>query len=565
MKHLYFLLFLISQASVSFCQGPELTLGESNATTDYIPVEVLGQVNDKYIMLCWVPALSLSSVLSGTYASIKDLKIAVLDAQTMKKEKLITFPEFKGQDVERTGKMVVEHSILNGDTLNLFTSAWDKDAKEYIIHVWQLNALTLKPYTAEAKLISRMEDNGKSDFKRAAVKYLKFTNQMALISQNYQKNTKETTISVHRFDRNLNELGKDAFVIGNSKHGTGIQDIDVDQNGNLYFINAVSTKQFPDWDDDRWIRVTRVPAAGGEQSSFDITLSGGDPINGKLIVAKTGELYVTGFYSKMIDPKDGGKEFFGGSYIVQIDPNDGQIIKTDELELTGNQKVSLWPRALNPNAPERTRLREMNAMKIADSFVDERGNITIVGYASYNITTRSSRGSTTTYYANSLIVSNFNKDASVVWQTTIPRVAFVSNMPYGVDPLIVNSNGNINIVFNDDNDNIEPLSMLAQGKTLKSSSKEFKPKDYPPTNTDTPVKLEAWSVKGTAVRHTIVDSEGMWKINWLNPAMDKKEAKIPMIDGTILREIGSNEFLSSCFTNYSMFGLTKSALVKIKF
>ena len=130
----------------------------------------------------------------------------------------------------------------------------------------------------------------------------------------------------------------------------------------MYFINAVSEEPFPGWDDARWIRVSMIPAGGGTITSADIELTGGNPINGMISTSPNGNVFVCGYYAMLTDPKDGGKEFFGGSYIAQISTTTGEVIKIDESELSDNQKKALCPRSMNPNSPARSYYREMNSM-----------------------------------------------------------------------------------------------------------------------------------------------------------------------------------------------------------
>lgn len=53
-------------------QVPTFSVGESNATTDFIPQELLGETKSEYLLLSWVFGLTLSSALSNSVTSIKD-------------------------------------------------------------------------------------------------------------------------------------------------------------------------------------------------------------------------------------------------------------------------------------------------------------------------------------------------------------------------------------------------------------------------------------------------------------------------------------------------------------
>ena len=333
----------------------------------------------------------------------------------------------------------------------------------------------------------------------------------------------------------------------------------------MYFINAVSEEPFPGWDDARWIRVSMIPAGGGTITSADIELTGGNPINGMISTSPNGNVFVCGYYAMLTDPKDGGKEFFGGSYIAQISTTTGEVIKIDESELSDNQKKALCPRSMNPNSPARSYYREMNSMLPKKLVVDEMGNTTLVGSAQYTVVTSSTKSSRITYYSNSLIVSKFKSSGEVAWQTVIPRSAFLSSMSYAVYPLIYFDKGKTYVLFNDDEENIPILSQLASGKkSSSSSSKPFKPKDYPPTESDEIEKMEVWNLKSTAFRFTTIDQMGLWKVDWLSPEGAEEKDKIPAIEGTVMHKNSEGNIISSVYTKYGAFGLKKSALARIK-
>ncbi|MEX1188509.1 MAG: hypothetical protein WED33_04575, partial [Bacteroidia bacterium] len=361
----------------------------------------------------------------------------------------------------------------------------------------------------------------------------------------------------------------EVMAMQGTKHGVGIKDIEVDTKGNIFFINAIAEKPFPDWDDARWIRVSIIPANGGTITSSDIELTGGNPINGLISTSENGNVFVCGYYAQLTDPKDGGKEFFGGSYVAQISPVTGEVMKVDEVELTDNQKKALYISSMNPNSPPRSYYREMNSMIPLKLYVDASGNTTLVGAVEYSVTTTSTKSSRTTFYSNSMLVSKFKSTCEVAWQTVIPRAAFLNSMSYGLYPLVYFDKGKTFVLFNDDEENIPILSQVASGKkssssSKSSSSKPFKPKDYPPTETDEVEKMESWNLKSTALRFTTIDETGKWKVDWLTPEGAEDKDKIPAIEGTVLHRDSNNDIITSVYTKYGPFGLKKSATARIK-
>jgi hypothetical protein len=560
-----FLLIFTVLCEAAFAQQPTFSLGESNPTTDFIPQKFIGETNSEYLVLSWVFGMSLSSALTNSVVSIKDLKMTYFDKSSLNKTKLLTFPEFQGDEISKMGKVVLEELEIKGDTLNLFTSTWDKEKKDYAIHVWALNSTTLEPLTPRAKLLARIEDNGRSDMKRVEIEYLKFINRFAIIYTEYTKKNKETEIHVILLDDKLNPIKNESLVMQGTKYGVGIRDIDVDLKGNIYFINAISDVRFPGWDDARWIRVSMIPAGGGSITSADIELTGGNPINGLISTSSNGNVFVCGYYAMLTDPKDGGKEFFGGSYVAQISPLSGEVIKVDELELSDNQKKALYVRSMNPNSPARSYYREMNSMVPKKLSVDEAGNTTMVGSVEYSVVTTSSRSSRITYFSNSMMISKFKSAGEIAWQMILPRAAYLSSMSYALYPLVYFDKGITYVLFNDDDNNMLPLSQIASGKKVNSSSsKGFKPKDYPPTDSDEIEKLDAWNIQRTALRLTAIDPTGNWKVNWLSPEGGEEKDKIPAIEGTVMLKDSQGSIITSMYTKYGSLGLRKSALARIK-
>lgn len=124
---LYLLAFLLISESI-YSQNPTFSVGESNLTTDFFQQECIGETQSEYLVLSYV--ITISSVFHGSAKLIKDLKIAYFDKNTLNKTKLLDFPEFEGEGIERNGKVRLEELEINGETLNLFTSTWDKDQKK---------------------------------------------------------------------------------------------------------------------------------------------------------------------------------------------------------------------------------------------------------------------------------------------------------------------------------------------------------------------------------------------------------------------------------------------------
>jgi hypothetical protein len=564
-KNIPFILYLLLFGSFVKAQVPSFDVGQGNPSTDFLISEILGELNSSYLVLVQEPTISVAGIGKGD--PYKKFKISYFDKNTLSITKTTELPEFKGEGISKIGKTDIQFTKLNGDTIVLFTSSWDKDAKDYCVHVWELNANTLAPLTPQARLLSRIEDNGRNDTQLVSVEYFEFFKQFAIIYNEYKKKTKETDMYVIVLDSKLTPIRNEKLTIGGTKHGTGIADIDADKKGNIYFVNMVSEKSFPNWDDPIWMRVSIIPAGGGAISTNEIELQNGSAINASISVTPSGDVSIVGNYALMIDPKDGGKEIFGGSYIAKVSPTTGEILKVDELELTSNQKTALYVTSLNPNAAERVRYREIAAMKPAKLFVDEVGNTTLVSTARYSYTKTSNNRQYVVFVSNSMIVTKFSSAGEIAWQTLVPRAAFMVSANFAISPLVYFDKGKIGIIFNDDEENMDLMSQMASGKkpsSKSSSSKPSKPKDYPPTDTDEIIALENWNAKSTAIRHTIIDEKGFWKVNWLNPKGNEDSEKVPALEAIDSFDDSKGSIITSVYTKYGgLAGFKKYALARI--
>jgi hypothetical protein len=565
MKKLLLLLLSTHLFINASAQAPTMEVGEGVSTMTHIPQALLGEQNGQYILLTWKMSLSLSSMIANAATSIEDLKLAYFDSKTLNLSKAVSLPEFKGEGVTRTGNVRLEELVLHGDTLDMFTSTWDKEAKNYAIHAWQLDASTGKPFKGEAKLIAKIEDGKKSDTRRTSIYHYEKTGKTVLSYFNTSRKEETTKIDILVLDNTLEEVRKSELVISDTKRGDGIKNITADKAGNIYIIFNV-------WEDDGEEdvlinRLAFVPINGNAPTTVDIKTEGGDITSSTVHITESNKVFLLGYYSRKEGP-EGKDDIAAGSFIAEIDVKDGDVFKVAESELTQNQKVSLVTESMNPNMARNRRLREMRYMKVSEIFEDPAGNITMVGSVRYEYTVSSNGRSTTTYCYNSGLVTKFKQDCSVAWQTMIPRKAFINSANFGMFPSVTFSQGKTYILFTDHEDNIEPLGLIASGKKSASKSKSkgpVKPKDYPPTDSDQPTELDDWNMKRTALRLTTIDELGNWKINWMQPVGDDEDKKIPALEGQVFKQLNDKEFVAAVFTKYGMMGFKQFGLARIKY
>jgi hypothetical protein len=568
MKHtLKYLLLALLISVKAYAQEAVFTLGENNSVDDFISESFIGETNSEYLVLSRIPSISSISLLKGGSFSFKFMRVAYYNKETLNQTKLLAFPEFEGEGVTRSGNVYVEFSCLIGDTLQVFTTLHDKSTKNFFIHVWSLNANTLKPLTSKAKLLAQL-DESQFDVGGVKVKYFDQLKQYGIVCFAHKSIPIKTSVNIRRIDTKNNILNDETIELKGGGLGAELKDFEIDESGNFYVLSAVSEALKPSWESKIWINVTRIPARGGEVSSNNIELSEGNPFTGLINVTPAGEVFVCGFYTLVVKPPGLSKVFSAGSYIAQIEPSSGTLLKVEALELTDNQKKALFVKDLTPTYGAMSYYSEIINISLKELHVNDVGDFTLVGIAKYSITstTQSSYSGPTniTNYSNSIIVSKFNKSGIVEWNTVVPRFSMAPQITYTLNPIIFSKGGKSHILFNDNEDNIEPLNQLASGSKLKPK-KNSKPIVYPATDSDEILLLDTWKGINSALRFTLIDQQGLWQVYWPTLTGAKGKQMLPLLDGTVYFKDKRGDLISIVYTEYSDLKLEKSALARIKF
>lgn len=547
-------------------------LGEQIGLTEIAPIKVIGEYKDQYLMLGQA-RVNLASIMDPDALTLKHYNIAYFNKSTLKMESSLPFAEFVGEGTARARTPSFEDAFFTGDTLQLITSTWDKETKEYLVHGWSLDPVNLKPYVAEAKLLARIATEKKSSLKWLSINYLENIKRIGISYLSYERKTEKSNITLQLFDTRLKEIKRAELQMSDTKNGTGIGEIAADASGNVGIVYFVSDKKYPSSDDDVWARVAILRNNAEQVEEVEVTLESGNPINGRLFV-NNDKFFLVGNYAFMIDEKT-NKVFNGGSYIAQIDPVKGAVVKIQELELTDNQKLGLEASDIEMSQYHRQHYFHMARMEPKYSYVDPMGNMTFVSASTYVVWRSSGGRSVPNYYNNSCIVSRFKPDGTIAWQVMVPRSAWLSQVNYALEPVITMIDGKLHILFNDHEDNIEPLALMQSGKKLnaKSSAKSKpssgKPKVQPPTDSDQMAQMKKWNLGSAALRHTVIDAQGLWSVDWMRPAgkSDDDDSKLPAIEGrtVFVSESNNKEVLIGAFTKYGALGFRKWAMSKFTF
>jgi hypothetical protein len=567
MKHILNYLFLILLVSInSEAQEAEFSFGESNSVDDFISESFIGETNLEYLVLSRIPSMSSVSLLKGGSFSFKFLRVAYYDKETLNKTKLLSFPEFVGEGVVRSGNVNIINSILTEDTLFLFTTLHDKGTKNFFIHMWSLNAHTLEPLIPQAKLLAQVDEN-QFEVGTVKVKFFEKLKQFGVVYFVNKAQPIKTSINIRKIDIKLNVLNEISQELKAGGLGAELKDFELDKSGNFYVLSSVSESIKPSWESKGWMNVTRIPAEGAETTSNNIELAEGNAFTGLINITASGEVFACGFYTRVVKPPGVAKVFYAGSYIARIEATTGAILKVETLELTDNQKKALFVKDMTPTYGAMSYYSEMTNISLKELLVDDFGNFTLVGIAKYSITSaiQSSYSGPTniTNYSNSIIVSKFNKSGILEWNTVVPRFSIIPQINYSVNPIVFIKDGKSHILFNDNEGNMEPLNQLASGVSSKPK-KNSKPIVHPATDSDEIMLLDTWKGLNSALRFTDIDQQGLWQVYWPSPNGEEKGIT-PALDGTAYLKDKKGDLITIVFTSYSDLDLKKSALARIKF
>ena len=571
MKNTFTALLLLVQI-ILLGQTPSYKMGEQIGLTEIAPAKILGEYKDQYLMIGQA-SFSLATMSDPTALTLKQYNIAYFNKNTLKMEKSLPFADFVGEGTARAKTPSFEDAFFTGDTLQLITSTWDKETKEYLVHGWSLDPLTLKPYVSEAKLLARIATERKNAVKWLSINYFENIKRIGISYLSYERKTENSNITLQLFDTQLKEISKAGLQMSDTKRGTAIGRIAADSRGNIGIVYFVSDKKNAGSDDDVWAHVAIYRKGSDQVQEVEVALEAGNPINGELFL-ENDKFFLAGNYAFMVDEKT-NKVFNGGSYIAQIDPVKGEVLKVQELELTDNQKLGLEASDIDMMQYHREHYFHMARMRPEFKYTDAMGNMTLVSASTYEVWRSSGGRSTNNYYNNSRIVTRYKPDATIAWQVMVPRSAWLAQLNYALSPAITMIDGKLHILFNDHEDNIEPIALMQSGKKLdgksssKSKSSSGKAKVQPPTDSDQMAELKKWNLGSAALRHTVIDAQGLWSVDWMRPEgkADDDDSKLPAIEGRTVYVSQSNnkEVLIGAFTKYGALGFRKWAMTKFTF
>jgi hypothetical protein len=572
-KNIIFLVFLLFGCNQINAQQTTFEFGEIDSKDKIMPYKIIGEDKTDFIVVCKPRNIRyydnyVSSILKDIIG-YAEYSIALVNKSTLSISKIMALPLFKAELITNKSNPFIHGMFLRGDTLSVLTSTWDKAQKDYAMHVWNLNYNSLEPFTSEAKLITRIPDNGKDIFEKIIVKQFDKTREIAIIYPIIRKAAKSKVLNFVRLNSEFNLLKKDSIIYRDDQHWLGIKNIEADSAGNIFVLSGFSEVSSPDWDDSSWLGLQMIPAIGELTSTLNIKTKVGNAFNGNICLNSSGELFVCGYYSGMTKSKDGERELIGGSFIAKIRPQTGEVLKVDEKELTENQKkaIRLPYSAVNNIKLSYSRINELKVMNI---FFDDEDNILMVGVSEnsniYMLSSGNRNTNTTLYESNSILTSKFSNSGDVIWQTITPKSSMTSDFAGMLDPIVHFDKGTIMLFFNDHIKNIAVMNSLASGENTDSyssysSSERVTPVDLPPSDSDETSDYSIWQEDNTILRKTIIDSTGKWKVSWIDLETSKENKKNAILEGSLLYIDSEGNIISCIYPKYGAFTKAQNAVI----
>jgi hypothetical protein len=539
MKGLFLQVVFIVTTLFSQAQNYTISRGEPDSLLkEFVTTTVLGQVGDKYLLLASNKNTLYVTNKKTLWSTFNRNSVLYYDTNSLNSVKYLNFPKFDGalDNSESNNNSIDWANVvdikLSGDTLTLITSTIDYKNRRAVFHCWQLEALTLKPLTPRARLISQIEVSPSSIHEYSTFNESTSLNGYTMVHFISSYKTDEYIIHVLTYDKQMNELENKTYTLKNNHFNDTGHEIFISPTGDVYIVFLVATEPIPLWSDPRWMRIVKLSDNEEKLMISNVKLENGDIINGKLLFNQNGEVFITGYYSHLSSSKSEGLNVFGGAYLGEIDAETGEVLSVEKMELTANQKQALCYQPPMSDRVPVMNYNQLSMLKLSSVNLDSSGDIIMIGVASLTLADNAIVNSRFGFPKplGSLVISKISLKGEGFTNTIVPRN---STGTKNIDPIICQVGDDVHVLFNDSHPNIERLALLASGVTPTEVSKSGKydkldKTAYMPivnhsmTDADAPIDLFEWNNKGTSIRHTTINAKGNWSVNALNYVLDPK-------------------------------------------
>lgn len=555
------IVLLISFNSLK-AQEPEFTFGESFSIYDDQTRGLIGVLNE--VVMERVFLMENAKLLGGnTFAHQHG--VSYHDKTSLKRSTIKSYPLLKANGVDKPEKAILVSEALVGDTLIIFYQFENKTLKKDQLFAWAVNALTLEPFSKEALLLKEVGSRSKEGYSSFYVSHFKESNLIFVNYFNYATDENASTIFLNRYNTTLELQAEKSHKVKGSKFGAGIDRAIFTKNFDLLLVLRYSKKKNYSIDDPRYFTLVGYPTGSSTSSETEIVIEGGNAVNCDVYETAENKLIAVGNFGQIEDRGSEKDGFVGGSYSVDLDPDNLTALSTQEEKFTNDQIINMYPMSNNPNKPNTNRNYETSLLSRVGFLSDPTTGAFLYVTASKLIIERTTTtSSNTTFKSGSVVATYVDKEGKIMWQKVIPRAAFINGMSTGLYTEILRNGNKFYIIFNDSAKNIPVFKAAASKKgkkPVKSSASAVERIEFP---SDATPEVYPWNLTNAVYRFNELDAQGNMSVIFYEPELLHKNKKNPILNTDAIIRLGEGDYVIGGL-EAGMLGPKNHSLIRIKF
>ncbi len=437
---LFFILLFFSIANFAHAQNPTVRLGEqlTEATSRKLGFTLIGQIGDEVYCYRNTPRKNAS------------IDLIVLDTMyTVKRLKTVIVPDTKGNEI------TIERFLVSKDKIYLFTSFYnDKQDKNYVF------GGLLDPGTAMITNFKALDYIDAENKNRKGSFSFGFSpdSQHILVYHNDKgrKNYKEK-FGVQILDLAMEKQWERRTSLSYAEGDISITDVVLLNDLSVYILGRYQPERKtkkegkPTYD----YLVFRLKNATDKIEKFAIEDEGFFLSQFNLVQLPTDKVQLIGTYSN-----DNKTSKIDGLVTSSPSPFTGSKLLLRKADLPAD----FLKKDVSEAEKSKNKANELSNYILRNFFAGKDGSITVLmeQYYMYVVTTTTSNGSTSTtyhYVYNNIKVSKIDAAGQLVWVSNILKIQHTVNDDgfFSSISSIMDSKGNVQIIYNDHSDNLNNL------------------------------------------------------------------------------------------------------------
>jgi len=280
----------------------------------------------------------------------------------------------------------------------------------------------------------------------------------------YKRGAKQK-IAFSVLDSNMNKVWGKKVSLPYADNLFQIKDFEVDDAGSVYIVGKKWKGKAKDVINGR-INFTYVIIGyhqdGDDEQEYKLSLKDKYITQVKLAVDNDLNLICAGFYTNTHNVYS-----LGGSFLLKINNEDGDVMVSDYKDFSVEFITSLMSKRKQEKVKKKKKKGksiEMPEYDLDALIIRDDGGVILIGERSYVVShtytdANGNMHTTYTYYAQNIIVVNFNPDGSIKWMRRVPK-SQSSGSPYYLSYVSATYEDNIYFIYNDHIDNANKKNEL---------------------------------------------------------------------------------------------------------